>query len=185
MWVDVESQAARTGVESISWRAGSSTWAAIGLSPTVFGVTATAAASPGELELRILPAERFSADVVVSFADAAGSILAEHRLRDAPFEPNRTLDGWITWDDLASGHMPSPAPGGNPDKQPNSHGTPAPASTATAPESLGTTGAEGPLLAGILAAGILAAGSGTALLLRQRRLQAAAAQHAGQQGETR
>lgn len=189
MWVDVESQAARTGIESVSWRSGSSTWAVIGLSPTVFGVTGFTAVSPGKHELRISPAERFSADVVVSFTDAAGTILAEHRLRDAPFDPARTLDGWITWDDLATGHVPSPAPGGNPGKQPNSHEGPVPAGTGTtsrsAAEALGATGAAGPLLTGLLAVGVLAAGTGTALVLRQRRLQAVAARHAEQQGETR
>lgn len=173
VWVDVESDAARSGIGAISWRQGTGPWNQLQVSRTVFGATGIAAAVPGATEVRFLVSSRFSADVIVSFVASNGVVLAEHRIREAAFEPKQANGGWITWPDLAQGSPPNvevvPGTGTPPGKDaaPAGRDDPAGAGSSSGVQALGQTGASPALLIGALAAAALAIGTGLFLLLRR------------------
>lgn len=174
MWIDVESDAARTGVTAISWRAGDGSWAETAVAKTVFGSTGIAQVSEGRHDVRFSVAGRITADVAISFADAAGAVLSEHRIREAQLDPKHAAAGWISWNDLPEGPIPNggetaPAPG---DSATEDASDPAagPAAHGSDPKALGKTGVSASLLALVLGAAAVLTGTGLCLLRRPKRM---------------
>lgn len=175
IWIDVESDAARTGVTSVSWRAGSGPWTDAALSQTVFGSTGTAQISEGTHEVRFSVASRIAADVVVSFTDAAGAVLAEHRIREAVLDPKQATDGGISWKDLAEGPVPDseatiPAPVDGTTGNSTTENAASPATHTGEPKSLGKTGISASFLALVLGTAAALTGAGLYLLQRRKRI---------------
>lgn len=172
VWIDVESEAARTGVASVSWRAGGGTWTDAAVSRTVYGATATAPVSSGTYEVRFSVERRITADVAVSFTDTAGRVLSEHLVREAALDPAEANGGWVTWKDLVEGPAPDGGgevtpvqPGGN-GAEDESGPASGPVAQGSDPKALGKTGASAPFLALVLSVAAALTGTGLFLVLR-------------------
>ncbi|MBM7467679.1 hypothetical protein JOD62_000227 [Microbacterium keratanolyticum] len=162
VWVDLESDASRSGVRAIEVRAAGQTWATTSVAATPFGATAQAPAAPGALELRVAVSAAVYADVVVTFVDASGLVLDSVVVRDVRLAAPTAgaKERWTNWADFET------APhGGDGASDGNSSGGGG-GDSSSGPLAL--TGGVAPAL-WIVGSAIIAVIAGAALIIARRR----------------
>lgn len=176
LWVDVESDAARTSIGRIEAKLGSGEWVALAAATTPFGYSASGTAVPGLVDVRFTASAALEADVAVTFVGDDRAVLGERLVRGA-----KLAAGTVAWSDLtepsdeASGNANSgsgsDADGSSGGAGAGSGSNAASNSDGTGGKDLSTTGGQSMLPYAIGAGALVLVGGGVAIAAARHRKQ--------------